>query len=268
MNIRSILIAVILIGIAAILYFLYTDANDSNTHQSNIANPLANDPAPIAKQNKEKILSVSTNAALTKGKLTPENFDVVSFMQWRSDRGHFDGSSQTDYSNYSVETLSDLVVNRDRLAMLTLAQMLSIDEHSEQRVIDLYEEAAVLGYTYALTRLADFKLSNKVYRREQPNKLNAEGQLSDQFVDGLKYLAAAELSGDPFMLAAFSYQTRDIDPDVLKQGLPRICAEGQNALNALEAKRQALGLKEFKHSEQVLQVVAQEFNYKPWCTKE
>ncbi len=179
--------------------------------------------------------------------LKQENQNVSSTMiplaalTWAADRGyHSSGEigqiTKRPFEYYDESTLQKMADDGDGLAQLILAERLSFSD--PKKADALYIEAAINGKTAGLTSAAGDRLlivpGQKGYGFPVTD---AGGNVSDEYLEVLRFYAAAEYLGD-FIgteLLASHLETADFgrSPDSVR----RICSSGEELANAIVSER-------------------------------
>ena len=166
--------------------------------------------------------------------------DVRAF---RDARGYYaSGSTEIGemhpYELYDLETLEQLANNDDGLAQLVLADRISIDE--PYRADKLYLNAAVNGKSAALVNMASSRLVSAPGGTDWGFPLTTSvGELSDEYIDVLKFFVAAEETGD-FVASEMLHghlDAVDSDSGVSRTSLVRLCESGRELADQIIAER-------------------------------
>ncbi|MEE8118195.1 MAG: hypothetical protein V3T39_01425 [Gammaproteobacteria bacterium] len=194
------------------------------------------------------------NEEINIGRDTPESgesavfaesaaLEPIDIRKWRMSHGYYssglnDPGSKHPYEYYDIETLEQLALNDDGLAQLMLGMKLSFSTEHGDRARQLYWQAAVNGFTASLS----FSATDRMLLRHGSTSFdfpikNEDGDISDEFADRLKFLAAAEYLGDfvaSQLLRAFlnSFELGDSGTS-----RTRICRLGLELANQIRTER-------------------------------
>lgn len=239
-NSKSIGFAVLLISGIAIWVLL-----QENDHSDNLGVDLADDfseaPRPeTGTDTQERETRDSTEFAYSAVEKVPtmEPLDVRAF---REARGYY-GSGGNDigakhpYEYMDDEALQALADQQDGLAQLILADRLSNSDI--EKAMPMYLEAAVNGKTAALVNMA----SSRLVRQNNPQGFgfeltNESGRISDEYLEILRYYAAAEMLGDFVGTEMLNDHILVNDLTRYPDNLARICALGLEVKNNIETVR-------------------------------
>ena len=233
-------ISAVLIALTAILIQQVIVGYDASQHVI--------DGAAIDSSNVESSESQFTAAGASERiQLKQENQNVSSTMiplaalTWAADRGHHDSGEngqivKRPYEYYDESTLQKMADDGDGLAQLILAERLSFSDPKKADV--LYIEAAINGKTAGLTSAAGDRLlivpGQKGYGFPTAD---AGGSVSDEYLEVLRFYAAAEYLGD-FVgteLLASHLETADLRQS--QDSVRRICSSGEELANAIITER-------------------------------
>lgn len=169
--------------------------------------------------------------------------EPIDIRKWRMSHGYYSSGlngpgSKHPYEYYDMETLEQLALNDDGLAQLMLGMKLAFSTEHGDRSRQLYWQAAVNGFTASLSFIATDRmvLRHGSTSFDFPIK-NEDGDISDEFADRLKFLAAAEYLGD--FVASHLLRTflNVFELDASSASRTRICRLGLELSDQIKAER-------------------------------
>lgn len=173
----------------------------------------------------------------------PATLEAIDVREWRMSHGYYlsgsnDPGAKHPYEYYDIETLEQLALNDDGLAQLMLGEKLAVSPEHKDRARQLYWQAAVNGFTVSLTLTAMDSMVRKLGSTsfDFPIK-NEAGDISDEFADRLKFLAAAEYLGDFAALQTLRDYLEWFELGDSSASRTRICRLGLELSNQIKAER-------------------------------
>ncbi len=167
----------------------------------------------------------------------------IDVREWRMSHGYYlsgsnDPGAKHPYEYYDLETLEKLALNDDGLAQLMLGEKLAFSTEHKDRSRQLYWQAAVNGFTVslALTAMDNMVLRHGSTSFDFPIK-NEAGDISDEFADRLKFLAAAEYLGDFVASQTLRDYLEWFELGDSSASRTRICRLGLELSNQIKAER-------------------------------
>jgi hypothetical protein len=167
--------------------------------------------------------------------------DPIDIQQLREARGYYSsGSSDINkmhpYELYDMETLEQLAANDDGLAQLVLADKISIDD--PVRADRLYLDAAVNGKTAALVNLASSRLVAVPGGTDWGFlPTTSTGEISDEYIDVLKFYVAAEDSGDVVASEILQSHIDALGIEITEMSLGRLCEAGRELADLIRTEQ-------------------------------
>lgn len=165
----------------------------------------------------------------------------LSALTWAADRGYHSSSesglmAKRPYEYYDESTLQKMADDGDGLAQLILAERLSFSD--PKKADALYIEAAINGKTAGLISAAGDRLLIVPGQKGFGFPVTgAGGSVSDEYLEVLRFYAAAEYLGD-FVgteLLASHLDTGQLTN--VSDSVRRICASGQELADAIISER-------------------------------
>lgn len=174
-------------------------------------------------------------------KVDPSFAEPLDIQQFRAVRGYYasgssDISQMHPYELYDLETLEQLVANDDGLAQLVLADKIAIDD--PKRADELYLAAAVNGKSAALVNLASSRLVAVPGGTDWGFPLTtSSGQISDEYIDVLKFYVAAEATGDVIATEVLTSHIEAMGAEITESDLERLCQAGRELADQIRAEQ-------------------------------
>lgn len=180
-------------------------------------------------------------------RLEPEKENIsstlipVAALSWAAERGYHsaaqNGPAATrPYDHYDLLTLQKLADDGDGLAQLILAENLSFSDPKKADVF--YMEAAINGKTAGLTYAAGDRLLIFSGQKGYGFSLaDADGIVSKDYLEVLRFYAAAEYLGDFIGTELLASHLESADLRQLRESVRRICSSGQELAHAIIAER-------------------------------
>ncbi len=192
--------------VIALIWLLVSRNNDEAVDQSvrNVRSPASQNVGDHKYPDKAgvHISSITPESGEIGESIQSTNLEPIDIREWRMSHGYYrsdsnDSGSKHPYEYYNIETLEKLAQNGDGLAQIMLGEKLAFSAEHQERSRELYWQAAINGFTAGLSNTATDSMVLKAGSTsfDFPTN-NEEGDISDEFVDRLKYLAAAEYLGD------------------------------------------------------------------------
>ncbi len=176
-----------------------------------------------------------------------EAIDVIAVQKWRESLGYLDSPLNTSsiastYEAYDDETLESLANLGDANAQLLLAERYSIVEEKQDRLLELYFEAAIAGKTAGLTALGTYGFTDKIFGKNDLVRVDEKGQLTEEYEKYLAFFLAAELQQDPVGAALFDFNVRDEHKSLVLSRMNTLCKQGESIVDSIEQLREERGM--------------------------
>ncbi len=237
---------VIIAGIVA-MYLLDQGSSDGEVqeslpileskNQSESPELVTRDTSTSITESKE-IEQAQSNADTPIESMSAEPIDVQEFREAHGyyASGSSDISQMHPYELYDLKTLEQLAANDDGLAQLVLADRVFVDD--PERADRLYLDAAVNGKTAALVNLASSRLVVVPGGTGWGFPLSTStGEISQEYVDVLKFYVAAEASGDVLASSMLQDHIDAINPKITNSSLKLLCEAGAEVSDLIKAKQ-------------------------------